>query len=258
MKTTRHHKNTTICLIYILRNKINDKVYIGQTWRPLKARFNSYRKSQPYLFNAINKHGKNNFYYKVLCVANTQIMADYWEGYFITKYDSVDNDKGYNLRGPGGSHGKFSQISKDKMSKQKLGKSLSESHKQNLSIAFSGENNPAAKITEDIVKEIYIRCINEPLITTIELSKIYNICTVSINSILNRTAWFEATKYLPNINRANRARISYDLTDQIVIDIKTKYKNEQISQTQLSKLYNVSITTIHEIVRNKTWKHIII
>ena len=257
--TTRHQKNNTICLIYVLRNYANDKVYVGQTWRILKERFRTYRKTQPYLFNAIEKYGKDNFYYEILTVANTQEMADYWEGYFITKLDSTNNDKGYNLRGPGGSHGKFSQASKGKMSAKKLGIPLSEIHKQHLSDIGSGENNPAAKITEVIAREIYLNFLHNK--TTIsELSKKYKLTNTNINYILSRKNWCQATKDLPNIDIPNRVKGSYykrsNLTEEMVREIKLKFQTGLYTQKQLSEIYHISFITIHEIVRNKTWKHV--
>lgn len=253
---------TNICLIYLLCNRVNNKVYVGQTWRPLKERFRTYRKSQPHLFNAITKYGKDNFYYQILTVVNTQERADYWEGYFLTKFDTMDNDKGYNLRGPGGSRGQFSQTSKDKMSVKKLGIPLSETHKQHLSNAFSGENNPAAKITGRDVKELYLLYLNDPTITISKLGKIYGLTNTSVNFILNKKVWIQITKDLPDVDTGNRSQGSYlgksALTESIVLDIKTKFQTGLFSQKQLSEMFNVSHITIHEIVRGKTWKHVIL
>jgi group I intron endonuclease len=257
--TARHQKNNNICLIYVLRNHVNNKVYVGQTWRALKERFRTYRKSQPHLFNAIEKYGKDNFYYEVLTIALTQEVADYWEGYFITKYDSTNNDKGYNIRGPGGSRGKFSQISKDKMSARKLGIPLSKNHKQHLSDIGSGEDNPAAKITSEIAREIYLDFLNNK-ISISELSNKYKLTNTSISAILNRKNWQDATKDLPDIDMFNKVRGSYynrsNLTEELVYEIKLKFQTGLYTQKQLTQEYDVSSITIHEIVRNKTWKHV--
>lgn len=95
-----------LCLIYILRNTVNSKVYIGQTWRSLKERFRRYDKRQSHLFNAINLYGKDRFYYEVVTVAHTQEIADYWEIYFINKYNSTNTDFGFNLK-TGGARGRY-------------------------------------------------------------------------------------------------------------------------------------------------------
>lgn len=66
-------------IIYNLKNKINDKSYIGQTSRPLKQRW---ARGEGYkaclrIGYAIQKYGKDNFYYDVLLVCHTQEIANY-------------------------------------------------------------------------------------------------------------------------------------------------------------------------------------
>jgi group I intron endonuclease len=112
-----------LCIIYILRNRINNLVYIGQTWRPLKKRFRGYSEKQIHLFRAIKTYGKESFFYEVLTVAHTQKIADYWECYFIDKFDSIDPNKGYNLKtgGIGGRYvGRIGEIRKQWIAKMKI------------------------------------------------------------------------------------------------------------------------------------------
>lgn len=59
--------------IYIIKNKINSKVYIGQTCQSPHERFMQHMKPSVCkqrgtykIYNAINKYGKENFYYEVL------------------------------------------------------------------------------------------------------------------------------------------------------------------------------------------------
>ena len=51
--------NNIYCIIYIVKNTINKKCYIGQTWQNLDRRFYEHKKQKkcPKLFNAINKYG---------------------------------------------------------------------------------------------------------------------------------------------------------------------------------------------------------
>jgi hypothetical protein len=57
------------CKIYLLKNIVNCKVYIGQTWMDLHKRMGkngvNYSNS-PYLYHAIQKYGIHNFEYEVL------------------------------------------------------------------------------------------------------------------------------------------------------------------------------------------------
>jgi len=92
--------------VYIIRNTINNKVYIGQTQSGYEKRFkvhktchkSSYEKSRaacPKLYNAMRKHGADNFYPELL-EANVSIEdVDEREAYYIAEYDAVDS--GYNV-----------------------------------------------------------------------------------------------------------------------------------------------------------------
>jgi len=155
------------CIIYLITNSINEKVYIGQTWQTLIERFDSGHgyKGCLYLNSAIKKYGKNKFNYTILSITEDQITANWLETFWITIYDSTNRNLGYNLRS-GGSRGKHSNETKTKISnahigkiasvetKQKMSAShkglntwiknsiLSEKHKKKISIATSGQNNP--------------------------------------------------------------------------------------------------------------------
>lgn len=137
-------------IIYILRNTINNKVYVGQTWQSLDQRMNStgYRRSK-HLYAAIQKYGKEVFYYETLTFCFTQEAADKCEIYFINKHNSNNKKKGYNLRG-GGSRGRHSEETKRKMSIAQQGNKNHMFGKRrplewNLahSKRMSGENNPS-------------------------------------------------------------------------------------------------------------------
>jgi group I intron endonuclease len=132
------------CIIYKVINTVNDKVYIGQTWRTLQKRFSAHcDKNRCIKFNnAIKKYGKDKFKIELITITHTQEMADYWEKYFISQFDSIKN--GYNLT-DGGSYGKHSEETKKKLSEMNKGKpssnkgrKLSEDHKNKLSESHKG------------------------------------------------------------------------------------------------------------------------
>ena len=90
--------------IYIHRNKINGKVYIGQTKQPLKSRWNNgygYKQCTKF-WNAIQKYGWDNFEHKLIEDNLTLDEANRKEQYYIQKYNSIDN--GYNISIGGGSN----------------------------------------------------------------------------------------------------------------------------------------------------------
>lgn len=87
-------------IIYIIKNKVNKKVYIGQTTNDVQTRFkqhckNSTLKTRNYkLYNAIKKYGKSNFYVEIL-EKNIDIKElDKKEIYYIEKHNSYK--QGYN------------------------------------------------------------------------------------------------------------------------------------------------------------------
>ena len=103
-------KSGDVCSIYLLTNSANGKIYVGQTWLPLHIRMGkegSNYKNSLYLYNAIQKYGADKFKYETLAQCRDQTSADYLEEYFIDKYDSRNQEIGYNLK-HGGSAGKHS------------------------------------------------------------------------------------------------------------------------------------------------------
>lgn len=139
--------------IYLLTNKINGKVYVGQTWLSFKKRIRregqGYKNSF-YLYAAIQKHGVSNFEYTVLAETIDQDEANKLENDFIIKYDSRNLEKGYNLK-EGGWGGRHSEETKAKISESLSGKERTEEHCRNLSEATKGV--PKGPHTEEWKKE---------------------------------------------------------------------------------------------------------
>ena len=96
-----------ICSIYVIRNKVNNKVYIGQTWQTIKKRFNCHKRHAPnkHLESAFNKYGLDSFSIELLGNCYGQEAADYLEISFIEAYKSTNSKYGYNMK-EGGAHGK--------------------------------------------------------------------------------------------------------------------------------------------------------
>lgn len=107
--------------VYMHRNKINNKVYIGQTcnikvrWHPI-----SYKGSS-YFYNAIEKYGWDNFEHIILIDNLSLEEANQKEKYFIKIYESTNRNKGYNLK-TGGNNGY--QLSKETRQKIRLSNQL--------------------------------------------------------------------------------------------------------------------------------------
>lgn len=84
--------------IYLIRNIINNKVYVGQAMRTVEERFKEHlRKSDilnTHLSKAIRKYGKNNFYYEIIEDNLPYNILLEREQYWIKYYNSYNN--GYN------------------------------------------------------------------------------------------------------------------------------------------------------------------
>lgn len=86
--------------IYKITNIQNNKVYIGQTIRPIKDRFNRHINDalhnviDTHFARAIRKYGKENFTIEEIDNANTQEELNQKEQYWIRYFNSVQ--QGYN------------------------------------------------------------------------------------------------------------------------------------------------------------------
>lgn len=144
--------------IYMIKNKINGKIYIGQTIHSIKERFKKHQKEGSNcraIYSAIKKYGWKNFekdWYE--CIDEDLNKHEKW----MVNLMGALSPEGYNLREGGGSRGKHSEESKQKnrdahtgkthtdetkqkMSEAHIGKTLSEDHKRKLSESKRGEKH---------------------------------------------------------------------------------------------------------------------
>jgi len=134
------NKNETF-KIYKITNTVNGKVYIGQTIRNLEDRFKCHtrQKNCRKLYNAIQKHGKENFTIELIEFCSNIKQLNDREIFWINTYKS--NITGYNIE-LGGKNKITQQETKDKLSKSLKGRIFSDLHKRNISIGKTGNKNP--------------------------------------------------------------------------------------------------------------------
>ena len=86
--------------IYIIKNIVNNKVYIGQTRTSVNQRWSEHLRHSRYgdqLINkAMRKYGVDKFYIETLEICEVSEL-DEREIYYIDLYDSTDKSKGYNV-----------------------------------------------------------------------------------------------------------------------------------------------------------------
>lgn len=150
------------CGIYMIQNKVNGKIYIGQS-NNIERRYNEHRYSlnnnkdyNKHLQSAWNKYGQNNFEFTILLECEENQLNTY-EEYYIFELMSYDNRVGYNKQYGGGVN-KPTQETKKKMSKSKKGKShpISEETKKKISKANTGREGcfKGKKHSEETKKKI--------------------------------------------------------------------------------------------------------
>lgn len=165
--------------VYAHINKVNGKIYIGQTCQSFNSRFRNgegYRGST-HFYNAIQKYGWDNFEHEIIASNLTLQEANHFEELLINKLNTTNSDIGYNLKSGGennrhseetkqkireakkgekchmyGTH--LSEETKKKLSKAHKGKKLSDETKRKLSELNKGKNNPKyGKHLSDETKE---------------------------------------------------------------------------------------------------------
>lgn len=197
-------------LIYIIRNSINDKVYIGQTTLSLEDRWKvhlkpsvSKQRGNYKIYNAMNKYGKENFYCEILEDNIPIEELNNREINYIEKFDSFKN--GYNSTK--GGDGRF--INKDYdieniISKYKSGISATQISKEygvshstierilHVNNIETRQNNE--KIFDYMLDEIIKFASNH---TYKETAALYNVNEKTIRRFLSK---YEFRKYKKKVN----------------------------------------------------------
>ena len=87
--------------VYLVTNKINGKLYVGQTSKPVEARWkghvNPHKGAVSALHRAIQKYGVDNFTIELIETTDTLEQVRELEKYWIALHKSNDSEFGYNL-----------------------------------------------------------------------------------------------------------------------------------------------------------------
>ena len=92
-----------ICGIYCIENTVNHKKYIGQStnvyyrWSKHKTELRYNRHDNDYLQKSWNKYGEDKFEFKLLEECSIEKL-DEREIHYIELYNTLNRDKGYNLK----------------------------------------------------------------------------------------------------------------------------------------------------------------
>jgi group I intron endonuclease len=142
--------------VYMHKNKINGKVYIGITKQEPKKRWNNGKGyNEQYFKRAIEKYGFDNFEHLILYENLTQKEAEQKEIELIAYYKSNQRKFGYNIDNGGKTIGTHSEKTKLKISNAHKGKKRSkELTKKLIEINRGNKYRFGSHQTEEAKKKI--------------------------------------------------------------------------------------------------------
>lgn len=217
--------------IYVIKNYLNNKVYVGCTYKNVTARFrehlsriNDNKTHCRKLANTMKKYGKNMFYVEFLCATENENDSSVLERVFIQKYDAIQN--GYNLSFGGRKGYYHCEETKKLISYSMKGK-------------HDGTNNPFhGKIHSKETKE--------------KISK-SNIGHPGY-ALGKQIHTAESKQKISKANAGSNAR-SAILNEDQVKEIKILLRKGE-KQITIANKYNVTKTIVSNIYTNRTWKHV--
>lgn len=225
-------------IIYCYTNKINNKKYIGQTINPEQRKiqhkssaFNEKDKDyNTILHRAFRKYGYENFIYEIIAIAETVEELNKLEKFYI-KHWNTQTPNGYNiLEGGLNASRPKGQETRKKLMESKA--TLSEEEVVFLRKAYQEKKSPS-----EIYKQLYEG-------------------KMHYNSFLNIWSGQRYKLIMPEIIEENKYRHT-KLNEEIVRQIKIdKRDNPNLTYLQLAKKYNISKSTIADILKGRTWKKV--
>ena len=133
--------------VYVIRNQVTCKVYIGQTKNPKGRKAGHWcagRTGNPdtLLYRSMRKHGVENFSFEVIEECADEAI-DERERFWVAHFDSFNPEKGYNLTSGGEGGKEFSNESCEKIRQKALKRqSPSEETRRKIGDATRGKPNP--------------------------------------------------------------------------------------------------------------------
>lgn len=247
--------------IYIIKNKINNKIYVGSSiniskrWNEHMNHLEGNNHANQYLQRSWNQNGKDCFEFLIAeeCdIENLLLVEQKW----LDTTKSYEPENGYNIcRYAGNTLGKTHT--------EEAKKKISENHHD-----VSGENNPmfgipspntGKKHSEETKMKMSQKLKgkkpwnkgrtkeSDPVIKNISQSQ-----KGTNNSFYGKTHSEETKKIIGISNSGENSSLS-KLTWEKVNQIR-ELKKEGLSNRKIGAMFGVSGTTIHGIVNNLSWK----
>ena len=224
--------------VYQIKNVVNNKIYIGSSnnlMRRIQGHKCILRKNKHhncYLQRAWNKYGENNFKFEIVECCELEKITER-EQYWIDFYKSYKRNIGYNID-ENVEHVFLSEEVKEKM---KL------NHAD-----FTGSNNPNSKLNWSVVEEIrkkYTKGISE-----CRMAKEYGVLPNCISRIVRNISWKDENYITPTNVKKDNSKINFGIAKEI----RNKYQTKKYSYGILAKEYNISKSTIQQVIKLRIWK----
>ena len=204
--------------IYLIKNKVNSKVYVGSAI-DISKRWGEHRRllinnnHNRHLQNSYNKYGKENFEYIIFESGIPPDNLLSWEQAVLDYFKSYLRTKGYNIRKFAMSNFKlkWSKESRMRASKAKKGKILTLEHRAKISESgkiaqnkpeiltkrskfTTGTKNPKAVLTENQVREIKFKHFLEGKLSQQQIANMYKVSKGAIGGIVQNRTWKHITE----------------------------------------------------------------
>lgn len=282
-----------IFFIYKITNRLNNKVYIGQTRNPTRRwgdhkYLGKLKTSHTHLYRAMYQYGVENFSFESLVATKDQLHIDELEVEFIKNYNATNRDFGYNLEGGGHKRKIVSDETRKILAESKMGEKNPRYGKKT-----NHSEETKRKIGEGRKGKLHS-------IETIEKLRALNIgrpCSSHVKIILSEKnsgkPWTEARRNAQTeevrqkMSAAKKGKpsnrlgsktgpLSEDHKKKLSIAHKGKYTGENASgakltwaqvremrrlfaegkatRKELAAIFGIAHSTAREIISNRTWK----
>lgn len=245
--------------VYQIRNKINNKIYIGSTVnlynrfsRHISALKNNNHRND-HLQRAWNKYGEQNFVFEIIEIVNLETQDIYAaENKWISLTNCTNEKLGYNIQLVAG--------------KGFLGMTMSEESKVKMSKNALGENNSGARHDTKTVISIKL-LLKFTDLKQKTIAEHFNYDPSNISTIHTGVMWnhinIEEYKSLPDKlillyeklkSEENTFKLK-KLSKNDVIKIKLLLRDTKMNQREIANLFGITKESISRIKTNNSWKN---
>ena len=231
--------------IYGIKNKINNHIYIGKTEMNFGDRRDSHysllrnnKHWNPYLQNAWNKYGENNFDFVIIHILKENEDVNELERNYIQHYRELNLS--YNIADGGEGGGNLGKHLSEE-TKRKIG----EKNRINMT-GFVMPEETKQKISKEH-KEAWQKLSDEE-----KMKKIKNFAGSNKGKKMDKNS--EQYKKLVERERTKSNAAKYDI--ETVREIRRLHEKEGKGYTEISEILNIKRHTVYLIATYRRWKYV--